>query len=231
AGARSLGARREGWGWERPRGDRGRGGGVSLGMPRRRERRGVPRAGRGVDRLAARRGSGEQGAVCAGDLRGAQRHATRVAVDRLRVAARPGGQVDGRWDDPLGYPALRCDGACGAAAPARAVRVRDTGRPGARRGGREAGVREGAKRILLEADFGVAATAEILEQVARVPDGDLQPALEQAVARILSAAAPSQSDPGRLARAPEPPSVMLVFGVNGVGKTTTIAKLAHRLER
>src|SRR2546426_493025 len=76
-----------------------------------------------------------------------------------------------------------------------------------------------------------AATAEILEQVARVPDGDLQPALEQSVARILSAAAPFQSDPGRLARAPEPPSVMLVFGVNGVGKTTTIAKLAHRLER
>src|SRR5437879_2306950 len=96
---------------------------------------------------------------------------------------------------------------------------------------RDAGVREEAERILLEADFGVAATAEILEQVARVPDGDLQPALEQAVARILSAAAPSQSDPGRLARAPEPPSVMLVFGVNGVGKTTTIAKLAHRLER
>ena len=96
---------------------------------------------------------------------------------------------------------------------------------------RDAGVREQAERILLEADFGVAATAEILEQVARVPDGDLQPALEQAVARILSAAAPFQSDPGRLARAPEPPSVMLVFGVNGVGKTTTIAKLAHRLER
>src|SRR5213078_867503 len=34
-----------------------------------------------------------------------------------------------------------------------------------------------------------------------------------------------------LARAPEPPTVMLVFGVNGVGKTTTIAKLAHRLVR
>src|SRR3989441_4840017 len=95
----------------------------------------------------------------------------------------------------------------------------------------EAGGRERAERFLFEFFFGVAATAEILEQVARVPDGDLQPALEQAVARILSAAAPFQSDPGRLARAAEPPSVMLVFGVNGVGKTTTIAKLAHRLER
>jgi len=94
-------------------------------------------------------------------------------------------------------------------------------------GRRDAGAREEAERILLEADFGVAATAAILEQVARTPDGDFQAALEQAVARILSA----RSDPGALARAAEPPSVMLVFGVNGVGKTTTIAKLAHRLGR
>ena len=94
-------------------------------------------------------------------------------------------------------------------------------------GRRDAGAREEAERILLEADFGVAATAAILEQVARTSDGDFQAALEQAVARILS----GRGDPGALARAAEPPSVMLVFGVNGVGKTTTIAKLAHRLGR
>jgi len=89
------------------------------------------------------------------------------------------------------------------------------------------GAREEAERILLEADFGVAATAEILEQVARTPDGDARRALEQAVVSILSKA----GAPGALARASEPPTVMLVFGVNGVGKTTTIAKLAHRLVR
>ena len=94
-------------------------------------------------------------------------------------------------------------------------------------GRRDAGAREEAERILLEADFGVAATAAIFEQVARTSDGDFQAALEQAVARILS----GRGDPGALARAAEPPSVMLVFGVNGVGKTTTIAKLAHRLGR
>ena len=94
-------------------------------------------------------------------------------------------------------------------------------------GRRDGGAREEAERILLEADFGVAATAAILEQVARTSDGDFQAALEQAVARILS----GRGDPGALARAAEPPSVMLVFGVNGVGKTTTIAKLAHRLGR
>ncbi len=100
-------------------------------------------------------------------------------------------------------------------------------------GRRDAGAREEAERILLEADFGVAATAEILDQVTRAPvrDGDFQAALQQAVARLLAAAAPPGGDPGALARAPEPPSVILVFGVNGVGKTTTIAKLAHRLTR
>ena len=92
-------------------------------------------------------------------------------------------------------------------------------------------VREDAERILLEADFGVAATEEILEQVARVSDGEFRAALERTIARILTAAAPPGGDPGGLARAARPPAVMLVFGVNGVGKTTTIAKLAHRLAR
>jgi len=92
-------------------------------------------------------------------------------------------------------------------------------------------VREDAERILLEADFGVAATEEILEQVARVSDGEFRAALERTIARILTAAAPAGGDPGGLARAARPPAVMLVFGVNGVGKTTTIAKLAHRLAR
>ena len=89
--------------------------------------------------------------------------------------------------------------------------------------------REDAERILLEADFGVAATEEILEEVARVSGPEFRAALERTIARILTAAAPAGGDPGGLARAARPPAVMLVFGVNGVGKTTTIAKLAHRL--
>jgi fused signal recognition particle receptor len=96
-----------------------------------------------------------------------------------------------------------------------------------RRGGGEA-ERAAAERILLEADFGVEATEAILEQVARA-DGDFRSALEHAVTAALVAAAPG--DPGVLARAPTPPAVILVFGVNGVGKTTTVAKLAARLAR
>ncbi len=84
-----------------------------------------------------------------------------------------------------------------------------------------------AERILLEADFGVEATEQILAALARAPDGDFRAALERAVVAALAGATPA--DGGALARAPVPPTVMLVFGVNGVGKTTTIAKLAHRL--
>ena len=41
--------------------------------------------------------------------------------------------------------------------------------------------RSAAERILLEADFGVAATDEILDQLAGVGDGDVRAALERAV--------------------------------------------------
>ncbi|HYL54089.1 MAG TPA: signal recognition particle-docking protein FtsY [Gemmatimonadales bacterium] len=89
--------------------------------------------------------------------------------------------------------------------------------------------RKAAERILLEADFGVEATEAILADVSRAPDGDFRAALERAVATLLEAS--SGADPGALARAATPPTVLLVFGVNGVGKTTTVAKLGRRLMR
>src|SRR5881397_3366678 len=95
------------------------------------------------------------------------------------------------------------------------------------RGDRE---RSEAERILLEADFGVEATEEILDRVSGAGDGAFQAALEHAVVEALSPASPG-ADPGALARAAAPPTVMLVFGVNGVGKTTAVAKLGARLAR
>jgi fused signal recognition particle receptor len=92
-----------------------------------------------------------------------------------------------------------------------------------------AGERAEAERILLEADFGVAATEQILEQVSAAADGDFRATLERAVISALGT--PQGGDPGALARAPVPPTVILVFGVNGVGKTTTVAKLGARLAR
>lgn len=93
---------------------------------------------------------------------------------------------------------------------------------------RDPAARAAAEQLLLEADLGVPATTEILARLDAVPEADREAALEQAVADLVRSDA---QDPGRLVRAAAPPTVMLVFGVNGVGKTTTIAKLARRLQR
>lgn len=88
---------------------------------------------------------------------------------------------------------------------------------------------EDAERILLEADFGVVATEELLDGLRRTPEDGRQSYLERAVTDLLRGAEPAASAPGAIARAMHPPTVVLVYGVNGVGKTTTVAKLAHRL--
>ncbi len=85
---------------------------------------------------------------------------------------------------------------------------------------------------LLAADFGVPATLRLVDHVEDQArrgkirgEGQLKTALREEVARILADA----SD-GELAENPgEGPTVYLVVGVNGVGKTTSIAKLAHFL--
>lgn len=84
-----------------------------------------------------------------------------------------------------------------------------------------------AERILLEADFGVVATDELIEGLRAAPAAEREVYLERTVADLLAA----PGAPGELATALEPPTVVLVYGVNGVGKTTTIAKLAARLQR
>ena len=83
---------------------------------------------------------------------------------------------------------------------------------------------EAVQRLLVEADFGVAATNETVERLSRADKVD-QASLERIVVEQLGpAAAP-------LARAQAPPTVILIFGVNGTGKTTSVAKLAKRLQR
>jgi fused signal recognition particle receptor len=82
---------------------------------------------------------------------------------------------------------------------------------------------EAVQRLLVEADFGVAATNETVERLSRADTVD-QASLERIVVEQLGPAA------AELARAPEPPTVILVFGVNGTGKTTSVAKLAKRLQ-
>ena len=82
---------------------------------------------------------------------------------------------------------------------------------------------EKVQQLLVEADFGIAATNETVERLGQAQRVD-QATLERIVVEQLGpAGAP-------LARAERAPTVVLVFGVNGTGKTTTVAKLAHRLK-
>jgi fused signal recognition particle receptor len=81
---------------------------------------------------------------------------------------------------------------------------------------------ERLEEALIAADVGVPATAELVARLeARGAVDDLGAALADEVASMLG-------DSGTLAIA-ERPSVILVVGVNGTGKTTTIGKLAEKL--
>jgi len=92
---------------------------------------------------------------------------------------------------------------------------------------------EAMERLLLEADFGVPATMDLM---AVMEDGvrrgrwkteaELRDGLVERIAGLLT----GSGDPQDIARAMPGPTVVLVMGVNGVGKTTTTAKLAHRLQ-
>ena len=93
---------------------------------------------------------------------------------------------------------------------------------------------EKMERILIEADFGVAATVELtqaLEDEVRrgtlKTEADLKEALESRLSAMLN----GSENPGVLARAATGPTIILLVGVNGTGKTTSAAKLGWRLQR
>ena len=98
------------------------------------------------------------------------------------------------------------------------------------------GVREGSleqlEQLLLEADFGVPVTLRLVDEVSRrakrgevKTEAEFQDALREGIEGALRS---GRSDPA-LSFAAEAPSVILVIGVNGAGKTTFIGKLAARL--
>jgi fused signal recognition particle receptor len=81
---------------------------------------------------------------------------------------------------------------------------------------------ERLEEALIQADVGVTATAELVRRLeARGELGDLGTALGEEAAVLLG-------EPGIL-HVQARPSVILVVGVNGTGKTTTIGKLASKL--
>jgi fused signal recognition particle receptor len=83
---------------------------------------------------------------------------------------------------------------------------------------------------LIQADVGVAATGRIIDRVReaygdKTADEDLLEFVKEELKGLLA-----DPRPGTLAVAPVGPSVYLIAGVNGSGKTTSIAKLAQRLK-
>ncbi len=86
---------------------------------------------------------------------------------------------------------------------------------------------ERLEELLLSADVGVEPTRDIVDRVRSAGPADMEEAR-----RLISDALEAQFlETGREPSLTEKPAVVLVVGVNGSGKTTTIAKLAHRLTR
>jgi fused signal recognition particle receptor len=95
----------------------------------------------------------------------------------------------------------------------------------------DADLLEELEATLISADIGVRTTEEILERIRqRVARHQLADAAElKALIRdqLLEILAASERAPARVA---EPPAVVLLVGVNGSGKTTTVGKLAQRFK-
>jgi fused signal recognition particle receptor len=86
------------------------------------------------------------------------------------------------------------------------------------------------EEALIRADLGVPMTTRIVKTLQKreawslLGIGDVIKAVREEIARILPA------DPTLIRRANGKPTVILIVGVNGTGKTTSTAKLAHYLQ-
>ena len=124
-------------------------------------------------------------------------------LDRLRAGLRrTAAQLGGRVDELLGKPT--------------ADRPADRG---------SAETLDALEELLLEADVGVAATDRIIDRLkSRRAEprwsGSLRNDLKAELLRVLNGTRMPAATGGR-------PRVVLVVGVNGTGKTTTVGKLAH----
>jgi fused signal recognition particle receptor len=90
---------------------------------------------------------------------------------------------------------------------------------------------EELEELLISADVGVTTTTKLIETVKRrvteekLDGSRVSAILQEEMVKILSIPAPEESE-----SAPAP-KVILLVGVNGSGKTTSIAKLAHAMKK
>jgi fused signal recognition particle receptor len=90
---------------------------------------------------------------------------------------------------------------------------------------------EDLEAILISADLGIKTTEQILGKLREKADrkqiknvDELKRLIQEQILGILNSTPPRSGKP-----APGQPEVVMVVGVNGTGKTTTIGKLAHAL--
>jgi fused signal recognition particle receptor len=107
--------------------------------------------------------------------------------------------------------------------------VKNSDAPGQRSRTIDPDTLESLEEVLLMADVGVAASREIVDAVAgRTRRGEsLRQLVREEIVRVLHSAdrAPAGAPP------PGAPRVILIVGVNGTGKTTTVGKLANQMKR
>ena len=86
---------------------------------------------------------------------------------------------------------------------------------------------EALEELLLGADVGLGATARLIEGVKKRPrtGAGLRAALTEEICDIFAGVTRPPVQPA------SPPRVVLIVGVNGTGKTTTVGKLAHRVRQ
>ena len=78
---------------------------------------------------------------------------------------------------------------------------------------------EGLEELLISADIGVAATDRIVSSIKKTKGNDLRGCVEAEIHEIFKSVLPKKVENST-------PKIVLVVGVNGTGKTTTVAKLA-----
>src|SRR3954452_2066758 len=178
---------------------------------------GTPRSARPPVGRSRGTGSGSSGAVCSPSRANGSRAGASGCADGVLGFSMANGRLTDRKD--------------GLWARIKRIALTDVG---ALMRGLNADDLEKLEQVLIEADFGVAATVELtqaLEDEVRKgklkTEGDLRRALEGRLSAMLN----GDHQAGALARNPDGPTVILVVGVNGTGKTTTVAKLARRLQR
>ncbi len=89
---------------------------------------------------------------------------------------------------------------------------------------------EELEEVLISADVGVETSMKIIGQLQQqLRDGRVkETARAREMLKELLVSIMDSQEAASLSHAPSPPTVFLVLGVNGVGKTTTIAKMAHQ---